>query len=152
LRTRILCVHIETSSLWAEFINKNRCISVRLVLRRLKAFNFNNFDNSHYSFLWPEYFIDFLCERWIPCQASTSVLCLHYRPKTVYCSTKNAYTSEITFLALVPWYTPLSIIYLHAVQIYQHFWLSPYCKTNIFGKMFAKCVKVFICLTFARFY
>ena len=27
----ILCVHIETSSLWAEFVNKNRCISVRLV-------------------------------------------------------------------------------------------------------------------------
>ena len=29
----ILCVHIETGSLWAEFVNKNRCISdVRLVL------------------------------------------------------------------------------------------------------------------------
>ena len=54
------------------------------------------------SLLWPEYFIDFLCERWIPCQASTSVLCLHYRPETVHCSTKDAYTSEITFLALHP--------------------------------------------------
>ena len=30
---RVLCVHIETSSLWAEFVNKNRCISVRLVIR-----------------------------------------------------------------------------------------------------------------------
>ena len=49
-----------------------------------------------------EYFIDFLCERWIPCQAVTSVLCLHYRPETVHCSTKDAYTSEITFLALKP--------------------------------------------------
>jgi len=29
------------------------------VLRRLKALNFDNFDNSHNSFLWPEYFIDF---------------------------------------------------------------------------------------------
>jgi len=29
-------------------------------------------------------------------------LCLLFRPKTVHCSTKNAYTSEITFLALVP--------------------------------------------------
>ena len=46
--------------------------------------NFDNFDNSQNSFLWPEYFIDFLCERWIPCQASTSVLCLHYRPVTVH--------------------------------------------------------------------
>ena len=44
----------------------------------------------------------FLCERWIPCQALTSVLCLHYRPKTVHCSTKDVYTSEITFLALHP--------------------------------------------------
>ena len=26
------------------------------------------------------------------------------RPKTVHCSTKNAYTSEITFLALVSWF------------------------------------------------
>jgi len=40
-----------------------------------------------------------------PCQGSTSVLCLHYRPETVHCSTKDAYTSEITFLALVPWLT-----------------------------------------------
>ena len=40
----ILCVHIETSSLWAELVNNN---------------NNNNFDNSHNSFLWPEYFIDF---------------------------------------------------------------------------------------------
>ena len=91
MRSCILCVHIETSSLWAEFVNKNRCISVRLVSEEVKALNF---DNSHNSFLWPEYFIDFLCERWIPCQALTSVLCLHYRPETVHCSTKDVYTSE----------------------------------------------------------
>ena len=49
----------------------------------------------HRLFLW----------KWIPClpcQAVTSVLCLHYRPETVHCSTKDAYTSEITFLALKP--------------------------------------------------
>ena len=45
--------------------------------------------------------IDFLCERWIPCQAVTSVLCLHYRPETVHCSTKDAYTSEITIFTLL---------------------------------------------------
>ena len=28
--------------------------------RRIKALNLENFDNSHKSFLWPEYFIDFL--------------------------------------------------------------------------------------------
>ena len=43
----------------------------------------------------------FLCESWIPCLASTSVLCLHYRPETVHCSTKDAY-NETTFLALHP--------------------------------------------------
>ena len=70
--------------------------------RRLKTLNFDNFDNSHNSFLWPEYFIDFFIEKWIPCQAVTSILCLHYRPETVHCSTKDAYTYEITFLALHP--------------------------------------------------
>ena len=45
----------------------------------------------------------FLCERWIPCQALTSVLCLHYCPERVHCSTKDVYTYEITFLALHPW-------------------------------------------------
>ena len=37
LRLCILCVHIETSSLWAEFVNKNRCISVRLVSKEDKS-------------------------------------------------------------------------------------------------------------------
>ena len=41
--------------------------------------------------------------RWIPWQALTFVLCLHYRQETVHCSTKDVYTSEITFLALHPW-------------------------------------------------
>ena len=100
MRSCILCIHIETSSLWAEFVNKNRCISVRLVSEEVKSIKFDNFHNSHNSFLWPEYFIDFLCERWIPWQAVTFVLCLHYRPEKVHCSTKDAYTSEITFLAL----------------------------------------------------
>ena len=34
---RILCVHIKTSSLWAEFVNKNRCIHVRLVSEDVKS-------------------------------------------------------------------------------------------------------------------
>ena len=56
-RSCILCVHIETSPLWAEFVYKNRCISVRLVSEEVKSKL--NFDNSHNSFLRPEYFIDF---------------------------------------------------------------------------------------------
>ena len=31
------CVHIKTSSLWAEFVNKNRCMSVRLVSEEDKS-------------------------------------------------------------------------------------------------------------------
>ena len=56
MRSCILCVHIETSSLWAEFVNKN---SVRLVSEEVKSIKFGNFDNTHKSVLRPEYFIDF---------------------------------------------------------------------------------------------
>ena len=59
MRSCILCLHIKTSSLWAEFVNKNRCISVRLVSQEVKSIKFDNFDNLHNSFLWSEYFIDF---------------------------------------------------------------------------------------------
>ena len=68
--------------------------------RRLKAFNFYNFESSHNSFLWPEYFIDSFCENGFYVRLWPSVLCLLFRPKTVHCSAKNACTSEITFLAL----------------------------------------------------
>ena len=46
-----------------------------------------------------------------PCQARTSVLCLHYRPETVHCSTKDAYTSEITIFAL--------LYFAHVQEIYR---------------------------------
>ena len=51
IKNVILCVHIETSSLLAEFVNKNRCISVRLVYEEVKSIKFDNFDISHHSFL-----------------------------------------------------------------------------------------------------
>ena len=34
------CVHIETSSLSMEFVNKNKCISVRLVSEEVKSITF----------------------------------------------------------------------------------------------------------------
>ena len=46
-----LRTYIETSSLWAEFVNKNRCISVCLVSEEVKSIKFDNFNNSHISFL-----------------------------------------------------------------------------------------------------
>ena len=32
--------NIETSSLWVEFVNKNRCLSVRLVFEEVKSIEF----------------------------------------------------------------------------------------------------------------
>ena len=114
--SRTLCLHIETSSLWAKFVNENRCISVRLVSEEVKSID--NFDDSHNNFLWPEYFIDFLCKIWIPCQTSTSVLCLLYLPETVHYSTEDAQTSEITFLALHPWLIPNFLVIFLLWRIY----------------------------------
>ena len=102
-------VFIKKIPLWSKTMLIRHCQGTNAVFvyypRGLKALyfdNFDNFDNSLNIFLWPEYFIDYLYERWIPWQASTSVLCLHYRPETIHCSTKDARTSEITFLALLP--------------------------------------------------
>jgi len=107
MQGKLIAVAYTLRTYWNQFSLGGICkqdVSVFVQYpRRLKALSFDNFDNSHNSFLLREYFIDYLCERWIPCQASTSVLCLHYRPVTVHCSTKDAYTSEITFLALNPW-------------------------------------------------
>ena len=54
MRSCKLYVHIETSSLWAEFVNKNRCISVRLVSEEDKSIEFDNFDDSHNSFSYDQ--------------------------------------------------------------------------------------------------
>ena len=54
----IVCVHIETNSLWVEFVNKNRCISVRLVPEEVNFLIILKI----YSFLGPELFIDYFFE------------------------------------------------------------------------------------------
>ena len=58
----------------------------------------------------------FLSEKWIPCQDLTSVLCLQFT-ETVHCSTKDVYTSEITFLALHP--CSKLCIYTHIFKMLQ---------------------------------
>ena len=35
------------SAYWAEFVNKNRCISVCWYQRKIKTINFDNSENSH---------------------------------------------------------------------------------------------------------
>ena len=101
----ILCVHIETSSLWEEFVNKNRCISVRLVSEEdIKAYNF---DNSHNSFLWPEYFKDGSHVRlWHPSSVYITA------PERVHSSTKDAYTSEPPCI--------LTLLRVTYTQLYTH--------------------------------
>ena len=47
--------------------------------------------------------------------------CLHYRPETVHCSTEDAYTSEITFLALLPWLKQCKSL------LYIKIWYGVYC-------------------------
>ena len=96
----ILCVHIETSSLWAEFVNKNGRISVRLVSEEIKSIKLIILIIHIIESYGQNIPLIFLCERWIPCQAVTPVLFLKYRPEAVHCSTKDAYTSEITVLTL----------------------------------------------------
>ena len=113
MQLRIFYVHIETSSLWAEFVNKNRCISVRLVSEEVKELNFDNFDNWHNSFLWPEYFFDFFYV-----QDGSRVRLRH--PSYVYITAQRHYTavqkmrtsSEITFLGLNNKNTWISNVYL----------------------------------------
>ena len=131
MRSCILCVHKEISSLWAEFVNNNRCIRVCLV----------SYDQN--------ILLIFLCERWIPCQVLTSVLCLHYRPETVNCSTKDVYTTEITFLPLHP------CLLLNNKFVFASF-LDIFLSCFLHSQNLSKCknegnVKTFVIFHFSKF-
>ena len=62
---------------------------------------------------------------------SISILCLLFHPKTVHCSTKNVYTSEITFLALVPWVEILKVIYNIGLQGYRDIETSKFVTVEL---------------------
>ena len=70
--------------------------------RRLKALNFDNFDNSHNSFLRPEYFNNFFIWKMDPMSGFEFRLVFSLPPRVhnicTQQSTTNVYTSEITFL------------------------------------------------------
>ena len=63
MQGKLIAVVYTLRTYWHQFslggICKQECISVRLLFEEVKSIKFNNFDNSHNSFLWPEYFIDF---------------------------------------------------------------------------------------------
>ena len=88
MRSCILCVHIETSSLCAKFLNKIDVSVFVYYPRKKKAFNFDNFDNSHDRFLWldrPEYFIDNFYENRFHVRL--------WHPSCVYFSAQRQYTA-----------------------------------------------------------
>ena len=73
MQWKLIAVAYTLRTYWNQFSLGKIC--------KQEAFSF---DNSHTSFLWPEYFIDFLCERWIPCQALTRLWhlsCVYITPK-----------------------------------------------------------------------
>ena len=70
-------VFIKKIPLWSKTMLIRHCQGTNAVFvyypRGLKALKFDNFENLHNSFLWPEYFIDYFCEKgflvrlWHPC-------------------------------------------------------------------------------------
>ena len=79
------------------------------------------------------------------CHASTSVMYLHYRPETVHCSTKDAYTSQITFIALHPWY------WLCTVLLCTCACCVPYCTVPMlvlyYTALYLFCLGIVLCCT-----
>ena len=101
VQLRILCVHIETSSLWAEFVNKNGCISVRLVCEEIKSIKILKILIIYIIVVYDQnILLIFDAKDGSHVRLQHRFACLHYRPETIHCHTKDAYTSEITFLLL----------------------------------------------------
>ena len=51
MQGKLIAVADTLRTYWAEFVNKNRCIRLRLVYEEVKTIKFDNFDNSHTCFL-----------------------------------------------------------------------------------------------------
>ena len=107
MQGKLIAVAYTLRTHWNQFslggiLNKNRCISVRLVNKEdKKHLILINLENSHNSFLWPEYFIDFLCEWW------NDVRLRH--PSCVYISAQRQYTAVLKMCTLLKW---LSLPYI----------------------------------------
>jgi len=68
-------------SLGGIWTRMKRCISFRLVSEEVKNIKFDNFDNSHNSFLWPEYFIDFFMWKMDPMSGCNIRLVFTFPPR-----------------------------------------------------------------------
>ena len=106
--------------------------------RSLKAFNFDNFENLHNSFLRPEYFIDYFCENWF--------LVRLWYPSCVYFSAQRQYTpvhlwNNFPCIWTLPYttYEPIFLyltthepIFLYCILLTnQYFYTVYYLRTNI---------------------
>jgi len=104
MQGKLIAVAYTLRTYWDQFsLGANRIDAFLQYPRRLKTFNFDNFGNSHNSFLWPDYFIDYFCENGLHVRLWHPSCVYFFHPKTVHCSIKNSHTSKIIFLALVPW-------------------------------------------------
>ena len=80
---------IRKVPLWSKTMLIRHCQGTNAVFvyypRGLKALKFDNFENSHNSFLWPEYFIDYFCEKGFHVRL--------WHPSWVYFSAQRQYTA-----------------------------------------------------------
>ena len=102
-RKVILCVHIETSSLWAEFVNKNRCISVRLITS-IPGGTKHLILIIHIIVSYDQNISKIIFVKMDPMSGCKIRLVFTFPPKDSTLQYKKYVHFWITFLALVPWF------------------------------------------------
>jgi len=130
LRSCIICVHIKTSSLWAEFVNKNWCIRVRLVSEEVKSIKFDNFDNSHNSFYDQNISLILFMWKMDPMSGCNIRLVFTLPPK--YSSSTLQYKRYVHFWNNFPCITSL------AVPIFSSMNMINICNVEIFNYIYER--------------
>ena len=129
----------------------NRCISVRFYPRRVKTLNFENFDNSHKSFLWPEYFIDFYVKDMDPMSGFDIRLVFALAPRDSKLQYKRWVHLWNNFPCIVTlgWYISRKVsinmvdIYIYRYFSYYGWYISTDASfTSMFVKYLQKCLLV----------
>ena len=73
----------------------------------------------------------------------------HYRPETVRCSIKDAYTSEITLLALLPW---ILLLLPNLKHLRMHLWILNDSKKCYWYRSLKKYLNQFMKITFGPYW
>ena len=82
MQGKLIAVRYTLRTYWNQFSLGGLCKQEKMhqCSFSIRGFNFDNFENSHNSFLWPKYFIDYFCENgfhvrlWHPS-------CVYFSPK-----------------------------------------------------------------------